>query len=319
MSNGDRRLWERAAELEPYEDKRLYPPKKQGYDFPGDVGKFLTQPMPFPLGAWRSAPPSPFGERGQQVMERYGGAGGVAEALRAMQATTRAPTGATPTGKTPEDKLKPPSFPTEPPPEGYRWELNEFNRWIPVFNPYAVQEPTELDPWQEAQRERWEQESRAEEERRQWEQQESTARQQMEYGYQQQMMAQQQQQMMWQQQEAERQYESQLAAQPRSWLEYSAYKGETPAIQPWMKPLMPQQYQGMEAGQQIPGWDQGMKGMPELTRPSRQYQARMGPTAMQQYGGYQQARTGIRPEELQFRLWSGAPPGGQRRGLTWGR
>lgn len=147
----------------------------------------------------------------------------------------------------------------------------------------------------------------------------------------QQQMEQQAEYYAWQQEEARRQYGAQLAAQPQSWLQYAAYTGEQPAIQPWMQPLMPQQYAGLGAGAAIPGWQapqaqqmggapmQGMAGMPELTRPSRQYQARMGPTAMAQYGGYQQARTGIQPEELQFRLWAGAPPGGQYQGLRRGR
>ena len=85
---------------------------------------------------------------------------------------------------------------------------------------------------------------------------------------------------------------------------------------------MGQQYAGTVAGAPIPGW-QGdaptLQDLPELTRPSRQFQARMGPTALAQYQGYQQARTGIRPEETQFRLWAGAPPGGQRQGLQFTR
>ncbi len=133
----------------------------------------------------------------------------------------------------------------------------------------------------------------------------------------------------WQQEEARRQYGAQLAAQPQSWLQYAAYTGEQPAIQPWMQPLMPQQYEQLGAGAAIPGWQaqqagqmggvQGMAGLPELTRPSRQYQARMGPTALAQYSGYQQARTGASPEEQQWRLWSGAPPGGQYQGLRYTR
>lgn len=66
-------------------------------------------------------------------------------------------------------------------------------------------------------------------------------------------------------------------------------------------------------------WGQSLAGMPELTRPSRQYQARMGPTALAQYYGYRQARTGVRPEEEQWRLWSMAPPGGGYQGLTFAR
>ena len=145
-----------------------------------------------------------------------------------------------------------------------------------------------------------------------------------------QQMEQQAQQQAWQQEEAQRQYGAQLAAQPASYLQYAAYTGQQPAIQPWMLPLMPQQYQQLGAGQAIPGWQapqagqmdgfaQGMAGLPQLTRPSRQYQARMGPTALAQYGGYQQARTGARPEETSFRLWSAAPPSGQYQGLRYTR
>lgn len=127
-----------------------------------------------------------------------------------------------------------------------------------------------------------------------------------------------------QQQQLEQQQQNYLArlmAQPRSWLEYAAAAGETPAIQKWMLPLMPQQYSQLGAGAAIPGW-QGTEGggaMPQLLTPSRQYQARMGPTAMQQYQGYQQTQTGATPEETQWRLWSGAPPGGTYRGLTQAR
>jgi len=116
-------------------------------------------------------------------------------------------------------------------------------------------------------------------------------------------------------------YGAELAAQPKSWLEYAAFTGETPAVQPWMQPLMPQQYQQLGAGQAIPGYQgtAGMTGMPTLTTPSRQYQARMGPTAMGQYQGYQQAQTGARPEETEWRLWSGAPPSGAGSRLQYTR
>lgn len=47
--------------------------------------------------------------------------------------------------------------------------------------------------------------------------------------------------------------------------------------------------------------------LPELTPPSVQYQARMGPTATQQFYGYEQARTAEPPEHTQWKLWSQAP------------
>ncbi len=129
----------------------------------------------------------------------------------------------------------------------------------------------------------------------------------------------------WQRQQQQMQLEAekqarlaQLRANPASWLEYASLAGETPAIQPWMLPLMPQQYQGAQAGQALPGWTPSgsLSGLPELTTPSMQYQARIGPTSQQQYGGYQQARTAATPEETQWRNWmTTAPPSGQYRGL----
>lgn len=244
-----------------------------------------------------------------------------------------------------EEAGRVPSFPTEAPPEGYKWELNELNQWVPVFDPYAAREPAEMTEAERAEMEfirerevtRVGEERRtfeAQEQQRAWEQQQAQEQrflqeeaaerawrtQQQQYGLQQQELEQQQQWQAWQQEEARRQYGAQLAAQPQSWLQYAAYTGEQPAIQPWMQPLMPQEYAGLGAGQVIPGWgEETMAEMPELTRPSRQYQARMGPTSMQQYLGYRQARTGVRPEEEQWRLWSGAPPGGQHQGLKYAR
>jgi hypothetical protein len=141
----------------------------------------------------------------------------------------------------------------------------------------------------------------------------------------------QQQQLAWYQQEQAAQLAAEkeqrlatLAAQPKSWLEYAALAGQAPVVQPWMKPLMPSDYQNVGVGEQIPGWntaqntaqsggglnpDWNMMGMPDLISPSAQYLARMGPTARDQYYGYQQADTGATPEETAWRRWSQAPPG----------
>ncbi len=147
-----------------------------------------------------------------------------------------------------------------------------------------------------------------------------------------------------------RAYAANLAANPKSWLEYAAFTGNAPVIQPWMQPLMPEQYKNLSAGTAIPGISSinnptGMTGislnpdgtiasitngspvstsfdysnLPELLNPSRQYQARIGPTAYSQYTGYQQARTGMTPEELEFRLWSQSAPGGSYKGLDYNR
>jgi len=121
------------------------------------------------------------------------------------------------------------------------------------------------------------------------------------------------------QQEMERQHMAQLASQPISWLQYAAYTGQQPVVQPWMQPLMPQQY-GMETGQAIPGWTpQSAQGMPELTRPSAQLWSRMGPSQQQQYQGYRQARTGASPADVDWRRRAAAPPSGSRRSLSWMR
>lgn len=132
-------------------------------------------------------------------------------------------------------------------------------------------------------------------------------------------LAAQQQYYQWQQQQAENAYKAQLAAQPKSWLEYAAYTGQEPVVQPWMLPLMPQEY-GLQTGQPIPGYtEESMAGMPSLLNPSAQYLARMGPTAQQQLYGYQQAQTGAMPEETAWRQWSAAPPGGGATQLGWAR
>jgi len=50
--------------------------------------------------------------------------------------------------------------------------------------------------------------------------------------------------------------------------------------------------------------------------PSAQYAARMGPTALAQYYGYQQADTGAPADETKWRMWNQAPVGGASyRGL----
>ncbi len=120
--------------------------------------------------------------------------------------------------------------------------------------------------------------------------------------------------------DAQKQHLAELAADPLKWLQYSQEAGQTPAIQPWMLPLMPQQYSGSVAGGALPGWQGGtpnMSQLPALTTPSTQYAARMGPTAREQWYGYEQARTGATPQEQDWRMWTNAPPAG-KSGLTYG-
>lgn len=115
---------------------------------------------------------------------------------------------------------------------------------------------------------------------------------------------------------------AQLRANPASWLEYASLSGQNAVIQPWMLPLMPQQYRGqVTTGSPIPGYTAGgsdMSGMAALTTPERQYQARMSPASLQQYYGYERARTGAPIEDVQWRLWGTSPPGGNK-GLTYTR
>jgi len=142
--------------------------------------------------------------------------------------------------------------------------------------------------------------------------------------YQQQQFGLQQQQFGWQQEQAreaaatqQQNYLAQLASQPISWLQHAGASGEQPVVQPWMIPLMGQQYAGTVAGAPLPGFQQGQEGatpsmsqLPQLTTPSQQYWARSTPTAQQQYLGYEQARTGARPEDVLWRLGQAAPPSG---------
>ena len=217
-------------------------------------------------------------------------------------------------------------FPTETPPQGYRWAWDSSNMRY-VLEPKST--PTAWEEYGKPPGEGW-QFNRAS---GQWEPPQGwiSPYQQSQLDIEQKRMAQdfatQQAQLTWykeqaamQQAESERQYKAQLSAQPMSWLKYASYTGEPPAVQPWMQPLSFGDYSGMKTGQQIPGWSgESASQMPELLRPSAQYQARMGPTAYQQYQGYQQARTGAPPEETTFRLQSMAPPGGRYAPLRWAK
>ena len=141
----------------------------------------------------------------------------------------------------------------------------------------------------------------------------------------------QQQQLEWQQQQFQQQLGFQeqarlaaLAAQPQSWMQYHALEGTQPQVQPWMLPLMSQQYPELQAGMGIPGWATGqeggqpMTGLPELLNPSAQYLSRMGPQNLAQYSGYQQARTGAIPEQTNW-MQQQLAPGGWGGGLQYTR
>ena len=208
---------------------------------------------------------------------------------------------------------------TQTPPEGYQWVWDPSNMQY-VLSPYG------MDPYQQAQMELARQQF-------EWEMQQAQMNQGMD-PFQAQQLAMQQAQLdaqinYWNQQnqfnqdqlrqQAQLQREQEtarLAANPISWLQYADYTKQAPQVQPWMMGIGGQNY-GLEVGGEIPGYQQGdMTGMPELLRPSQQYLARMGPTAQQQYLGYQSGQTGAPPQESYWRSQQTAPPGGMYSGLS---
>lgn len=144
----------------------------------------------------------------------------------------------------------------------------------------------------------------------------------------------------WRQQQVEaewRQYLSHLMANPSSWLEHAAAVGKTPVTQGWMPELLPQGL-GLQTGQALPGWQPvptgaptagggwaqpnvqvGAAGLPQLTRPSQQYFARMNPSSQQQFYGYKKARTGATAEDTLNQLRSLSAPAGRQQGLYYQR
>ncbi len=84
----------------------------------------------------------------------------------------------------------------------------------------------------------------------------------------------------------------------------------TPQVQPGTSNQQLGTIQGTpQVGAPIPGWTPtDNTKMPGLLNPSAQYMQRIAPAMQEQYYGYQQARTGARPEDEQWRLWNMAPP-----------
>ena len=233
-----------------------------------------------------------------------------------------------------------PARPTQDPPEGFRWSFDrDLNRWIPQFAGLTAQQRTQQE---QTEQQRAQQQSQFEAEmafrQQQFEFQQqpppTSPFQQQQFGLQQRAQAAQQEQfgagLQFQQEQAllqadlERQREqARLAANPISWLQYAAFTGQDPVVQPWMIPLGFQGEQ-LQAGQPLPGFErqegqdvtQTFTNLPALRTPSAQLQARWGPTAQQQFLGFRQARTGATPEETQFRLGSGRAPTGAFGGFT---
>ncbi len=280
--------------------------------------------------------------------------------------------------------LQVPPQPTDPPPPGFRWAFDrDLNRWVPQFTGLAPQQqaqqqleqqridiqrqglqPPPISPFQEQtldiQRQQLQPQPVTPFQQQQFglQQREFEAGQeqfQQQFGLQQQQQAQAQAQLQFQQQQAQaatdlqrQQFESQLAANPINWLQYAAFTGQPPVIQPWMVPLGFQNTgqgitpqggdgqggavipQGLQPGQPLPGFQptggtpttvgaqgtQTFANLPQLTTPSAQLQARWGPTAQAQFLGFERARTGASPAETQFRLGSGRAPGGRSRGFS---
>ena len=282
-----------------------------------------------------------------------------------------------------------PPQPTEPPPPGFRWGYDiEANRWVPRFTGLTAQQqsqqqleqqridiqrqglqPPAISPFQERQLTIQEQQLQPQPvtpfqqqqfglREREFEAGQEQFQQQFELQQQQQAQAQAQAQaqLQFQQQQAqqaaalqEQQFASQLAANPINWLQFGAFTGQPPVIQPWMSPLGFQNTgqgfqnitlpgaqggtatpQGLQVGQPIPGFEptggtpttvgalgtQTFANLPQLTTPSAQLQARWGPTAQAQFLGFERARTGASPQETQFRLGSQRAPAGRFGGFS---
>ncbi len=275
-----------------------------------------------------------------------------------------------------------PSFPTEDPPPGFRWVFDrDLNRYVPQFAGLtAIQRAGQ----EEAERQR---EFKREEAKRgregfaptgeaptdafgrtaTWNPRTGSYDFPPNFGqrpqdqpapispYQQEQLGLQQQQLQFQQEQAQQQVELQrqqemarLAANPINWLQYAAFTGQEPVVQPWMMPLGFQQFggQGGTATPQIApqgqapqgqtsqattlGGQQLQVGQPLLPQggtdftqlagqfrtPSAQLQARWGPTAQGQFLGLQRAATGASPQETQFRLGAGRAPAGRFQGFS---
>ena len=261
-----------------------------------------------------------------------------------------------------------PPQPTEPPPPGFEWRYDtQANRWIPKFTGQTAQQQSQADLEQQRidiQRQGAQPQAISPFQQQQFglRQREFEASQsqfQQQFGLQQQQQAQAQAQaqaqLQFQQQQAEQavelqrqQFTSQLAANPINWLQFAAFTGQPPVIQPWMVPLGFQNTgqgitpqggaaqggaatpQGLQAGQPIPGFEptggtpttvgaqgtQTFANLPQLNTPSAQLQARWGPTAQAQFLGFQRARTGASPQETQFRLGSQRAPTGRFGGFS---
>lgn len=213
--------------------------------------------------------------------------------------------------------------PTDPFGRTATWSarLGEWD-YPPNWGQRPADQPAPISPFQEEQFGFQEQQFRAQQQQFQQQQEQAQAQFQAQLEFQ-------QAQLQAAQEEQQRQYGAQLAAQPINWLQYAAYTGEEPVVQPWMIPLGFQETGGAvtpqgQIGQPIPGFQaqagqQGIQtfgGLPQLGTPSAQLQARWGPTAQAQFLGYRQARTGAAPEETQFRLGAGRAPTGAFGGFS---
>jgi len=107
---------------------------------------------------------------------------------------------------------------------------------------------------------------------------------------------------------------------------WDSRSGTSAASHPWLSqgPYSPTPFQqpqtptwGNAPVTSIPNYNPAL--LPTLLRPSAQYTGRMNPDELDQYYGYQQAKTGATPEKTRWNLWNTAPPSGQYRGLTYRR
>jgi hypothetical protein len=187
------------------------------------------------------------------------------------------------------------------------WYMIQQGGGSTAISPYQ-QAQLDADKWQftETQK-RLQEQSTAEQKWRETQASQSAAQQQAQLAAQQAQIAAEQ---AWRTQQIENDKQQRLAtlaAQPKSWLEYAALSNQAPVVQPWMLPLMPQEYM-QQAGSPIQGWTaQNMKGMPDLINPSAQYMARLSPSMKEQY---QQADQGMSAQDTQWAMWNQGPSGG---------
>ncbi len=214
------------------------------------------------------------------------------------------------------------------------WEVfkNEFGLFDVRRKQAPSPLPTGLTPSQQAQQQLSEQEFDLLRQQFEFQQQQAGVTspfQQQQLELQQQQISQQQSQFQSQLQFQQQQFASQLAANPINWLQYAAFTGQPPVVQPFMSQLGFQDPTvSLQTGQPIPGFQpatfQGnvlqtpgsFTNLPALTTPSAQFLSRLRPSERQQFAGFRRARTGRSQEDIGAQLASQRAPTGSFAGFS---